>query len=173
MLCNRFKNDSAMKGTNKWNGLCGEQTSSADYLKLPNGGPHSNGLTLVENQSYGFDNNNKTMSNLYKSTNGHPVGKLNNLISEPLKSSVDLNHYDVNLVIERNSGETVIPMLVENLGYDLMTTTNPNENDDANLCTQFDKKMMSRGKYLTSADLLNFSKQIATGMVLSLIVIPL
>lgn len=146
MTYNRFKKDPSNRKSNGFRvPLNGRDGSSADYLRIPNSGAHlnGNGPNFVENQSYGFDNNNRTNSNFYESAHVPQLARINNSTPPP---AFEINNMDCKLNIENNSNDTVIPILVENRVYELMASSN-------------------RGKYLTSEDLLNFSKQIATGMV--------
>lgn len=126
---------------------------------IVNGVPHPN---VVVNKSYEYDKINKYT---------------NNIRDENRKCRVEIAPNELNdLNVKTKTTQPTLLLIAENRGYEIVTITESNGNtltngisvpSDGSIESVQTRRVSQRGKkQLSSADLLNFAKQIATGMVI-------
>lgn len=130
--------------------------------------------TVVVNQAYDYDNNNTYLDDCFSSDSSIPKCRVE-LVTNSINDLKDSDAHRKCMVkimnVEDDTGsierKTPSIMMVENRGYDVLSLPHSNETDENNSQQTFQMTRGSRrGKIpLASTDLLNFAKQIATGMV--------
>lgn len=124
-----------------------------------NGVSHPN---VIVNKSYEYNGNNKY---------------INNLCDENRECCVEIVPNELNdLNVTVAKAPPTLVMMAENRGYDVVTVSDPNgsglpngngiPNDGSKETAQSKQGSRKGKKQLSSEDLLNFAKQIATGMVI-------
>lgn len=133
---------------------------------MGNGQNHPSGPTIIINKSYEYENNNKYIPHLYYNSND-----LNDLDESTSNRKRFIKESDCkNRGCDRSKdvNHSTVILMVENQGYDVLTIPKSDENTISSSSKDVLAENPKRDKHLSSADLLSFAKQIATGMVIGL-----